>query len=31
VNSGGIIAENYTKISANFSLLSTWFNKPKID
>jgi hypothetical protein len=27
----GQIQENYTKISLNFSLLSSWFNKPKID
>jgi hypothetical protein len=27
----GQIQENYTKISVNFSLLSSWFNKPKIE
>ncbi len=31
VNAPGIIQENYTKISASFSLLSSWFNKPRID
>jgi hypothetical protein len=27
----GIVKENYTKISFGFSLLSSWFNKPRID
>lgn len=27
----GLIQENYTKISVNFSLLSSWFYKPKIE
>jgi hypothetical protein len=30
-NENGGIRENYTKISVNFSLLSSWFNKPRID
>jgi hypothetical protein len=30
-NTNGLIKENYTKISASFSLLSSWFNKPRID
>ncbi len=30
-NATGQIQENYTKISVNFSLLSSWFNKPKIE
>jgi hypothetical protein len=31
VNANNLIQENYTKISVNFSLLSSWFNKPRID
>jgi hypothetical protein len=31
VNANNLIAENYTKISVNFSLLSSWFNKPRIE
>ena len=31
LNTGGLVQENYTKISVNFSLLSSWFNKPRID
>lgn len=28
---GGLVQENYTKVSLNFSLLSSWFNKQRID
>jgi hypothetical protein len=31
LNVNNLIQENYTKISVNFSLLSSWFNKPRID
>jgi long-subunit fatty acid transport protein len=31
VNANSLIQENYTKVSVNFSLLSSWFNKPRID
>lgn len=31
LNTNGQIQENYVKISANFSLMSAWFIKPKID
>jgi hypothetical protein len=30
-SSSSLIAENYTKISVNFSMLSSWFIKPKIE
>ncbi|MGL4632245.1 MAG: hypothetical protein ACRCVT_13670 [Leadbetterella sp.] len=31
LNTNGLLVENYTKISLNFSLLSSWFYKPKIN
>ncbi len=31
LNTNGMIQENYIKVSANFSLMSAWFIKPKID
>lgn len=31
INANGLIKENYTRISASFSLLSSWFAKQRID